>query len=131
MSENLMQDFILKRPSRRYAAIALLFLLIVVSTVSAETLDDAWKTALTVDQRLQASRRISKPAGRHSLQLKLNAFLLSESKVVTQFLTMRLLRPLTTPNFPLKSFLPLRTKVFPIRLRLFYLSLQAASSATT
>ncbi len=66
MSENLMQDFILKRPSRRYAAIALLFLLIVVSTVSAETLDDAWKTALTVDQRLQASRK-NIEAGRQTL----------------------------------------------------------------
>jgi outer membrane protein len=66
MIETFMPDFILKRPAYRYAAGTFLFLFIIVSAASAETLEDAWKIALVVDHRLQASR-INIEAGKQTL----------------------------------------------------------------
>jgi outer membrane protein len=66
MMEIMLRYFILKRPVCGYVAAAFLFALTIVSAASAETLEDAWKIALAVDHRVQASR-INIEAGKQTL----------------------------------------------------------------
>jgi outer membrane protein len=113
-----MPNFILKRPARRYAAAVLLSLSIITSTASAESLEDAWKTVLTVDQRLQASRK-NIESSRQTLSAAEAERL--PSLVIESGYTLLNHAPaaaINSPQFPVKEFPTAEDKSFSYKTKL-------------